>query len=688
MKTKPPLWKSLVRARNRGFTGAAAAPSAAGTSGRIGESETVKKDCLLARLVRRVAATASVFCILLPAPGLTRAQNAGNQASLADYEQRLKANPDDVDALEAIARVEAARKNFAPAIAAYQRIVTARPQDRAARIQLARLLGWNHQYPESIRAYQAALAQAPDDAEALEGQAAVEEWSGKIADAAAIYGRLASAHPENVTYIYRVARLEAAGSQYPVARDRLATVLALDPEQLDARLLLAQLELKTGQYSSATRQFERVLARRPADPDALMGAAQARYYTGDLGAAYVEASRVVRQQPQNFDAIYLLASIERARGHRHQATLLLNRAHQLSRHNAEVASLRKKLADDSSTVLHLTAAYTHEDQPGFFGSMAEDLHSLAFGSRLDFVVLPRTASSFSANALPSESPSGILRGAVAPTEFLYRQTTRAFKGLTLRGGVGMEHFGPGVPVTLPKGSGLQPGATSALVGFLGGTYALNAAWSFDLTWSHLALPYTPLAVRLGVVSTRNEGGVNWTPDPRTGFHLTYFQEHLASEPYRQISSAVSPGTGLPKVIKARSPENGSGGTLSFNRRVIDGERLALDLGASAFLEGYDGPRRNVDLGFFTPGFYQRELLNGRLSGRLSKHFGYDLAGSFGVQQVDRKQALKHALALSPTLKFNVTPYVGASVGYIYYDSAQTLGLLRGNGVRAGIDWKF
>lgn len=567
-----------------------------------------------------------------------------------------------------------------------------RPQDRAARIQLARLLGWNHQYDDSIRAYQAALAEAPGDPEALEGLASVEEWSGRTGDAAAIYAQLASTHPHNATYVYQAARLEAANHQYPIARDRLATVLALDPEQLDARLLLAQLELKAGQHTSALRQFERVLVRRPADADALLGSAQAHYYTGDLGGACAEASRLVEQQPRNFDAIYLLASVERARGHRHQARLLLNRANQLSGHNAEVTSLREKLGEESSTVLHLTAGYAREigspGQPGFPGPVAEDLRSFTFGSRLDFIVLPRSTSSFSAEALPAESPSGIIRGAAAPTNFLYRQTTRVFNNLTLRGGIGMEHFGSGLPVALPNGSGLQPGATSALIGFLGGSYAPNPDWSFDLTWSHLALPYTPLAVRLSVVSTRREGGINWTPGARTEFHLTYFQEHLASEPYSQISSAVSPGTGLPEVVNARDQERGSGGTLSFNRRVAGGERVTLYLGASAFLEGYNGPRHNVDLGFFTPSFYQRELLNGRLGGQLSKRVGYDLAAGFGVQQVDRKEALKRAMFVSPTLRVKVTPYVAASLGYTYYNSAQTLGMVRGNGVRAGIDCRF
>jgi tetratricopeptide (TPR) repeat protein len=636
---------------------------------------------------------AGVICLLLvvgPYPGWAQ---GGPQADLAAYQERLKSDPNDLDAWEAVARIEAGRKNLAGAIAACRRVTAARPDVAEAQIQLARLLGWNHQYEDSIRAYQLVLLQAPEDADALEGLAAVEEWSGNKAESAAIYERLVSAHPEDEDYVYQAARLEASTHQYATARDRLATVLALDPERTEARSLLAQLEMEQGQYGSALRQFERILRVRPADPAALMGAAQARYYTGDLGSAFAAASLLVKQEPENFDALYLLAAIERARGHRYRARMLLDRADRLSRHNAEVAGLRENLRNESTTVLHLTSGYSREigspDQPGLSADpVAEDLRSFVFGSRLDFVALPRSTSSFTTSALPSESPSGLIGGAVAPTEFLYTQTTRLLHALTLRGGFGLEHFGPGMPVTLPSGSGPQPSATFAPIGFLGGSYALSPAWSFDFTWSHLALPYTPLAVRLGVISARKEGGINWTPDSRTSFHLTYFEERLASESYQQLSSIVNPETEAPLVIDERDQEQGSGGTLSFNRRAIDGERFALDLGASVFLTGYDGERRDVDLGFFTPDFYQRELLNSRLSGRISKRLGYDVAAGFGVQQVDRNQSLKRALMVSPALKFVVTPYFSGSLGYTYYDSTQVLGIVRGNGVRLGVDWKF
>jgi hypothetical protein len=511
-----------------------------------------------------------------------------------------------------------------------------------------------------------------------------------LEDAAATYAKLAAAHPGDTSYLFEAARLEAVLHQYASARSRLTSLLAVEPDNLDARLLLAQLELKQGQSASALRQFERVLAQRPADLEALEGAARAHYYTGDLGQAYELASRLVEQEPGNFDALFLLASIERARGQRYEARLLLNRADRISPHNSDVKELREKVWQESSTVLHLTAAYNREitsPEPGVPPSeVVEDLRTFAFGSRLDFVRLPRTTSSFLFDFLPVETPLGFYGGAAAPYEFLYQQTTHVFSKLALRGGIGFQHFGPGVPVNLPNGAGPQPSATSAVVGFGGGTFALTRHVSFDFTWNRSGITYTPLAVRLGVISSRTEEGLGVAFDPRTTLHLTYFQERLTTEPYTQVVSTGT--TGNPMTVTSSEYENGSGGTAVFSRLIVNRERLVLDVGGSALLFGYDGPRRGVFLGFFTPSFYQRELFDSRVKGRLSKTFGYDVSASFGVQQVNQGQPIKHALILSPGFTFKLTPYLSGSIGYTHYDAAQSLGLVQGNGVHLGIDWRF
>jgi tetratricopeptide (TPR) repeat protein len=648
----------------------------------------------LAVLVASVGCPASAWetpassnSALLPDPS-----SAACEASLDRARQAAASESSDPDEEFKLARELAACGQYAEAIAACRRVLTANPDDRDAQVQIARLLSWDHRYEESISAFHEILNSDPDDREALQGLAHAQVWSGRSADAAVTYSKLAVAQPSNAQYLFEAARLEAETQQYPAARDRLTSLLAVEPGNLDARLLLAQLELKQGQFSSASRQFERVLDQRPLDPATLMGAAQAHYYTGGLERAYAEATALVAQQPRNFDALFLLASVERARGHRYHARLLLNRAERLSPHNSEVRELREKLGDESSTVLHTAVAYSREiGSPGYAGAapspIDEDLRSFTYTSALDFSALPHTTSTFSWNILPTESPFGIIGGAASPTEFLYRQTTRLTSRLTLRGGVGLEHFGDGVPVSLPNGAGPQPSATTTPIGFFGGSFALSSHVSLDLTRIRAGIDYTPLAVRLGVVSNRTEGGINFTFDPRTELHLTYFRDQLTTERYERLTGRVN-GDGEPPTTEAPDQESGSGGEIRFNRRLIDRQRIAVDAGYTMTMLGYDGARRDVYLGFFTPDFYQRELFNTRLSGHLNRRFGYEFSQGVGMQQVGYHQATKLAAVLSPAVSFKATPWLSTSIGYTHYSSDQTLGVVRGNGVRLGIDYRI
>jgi tetratricopeptide (TPR) repeat protein len=616
--------------------------------------------------------------------------------AIASAEAKLRVNPRDADALEALARAQAEMKNFPAAIASYRKVVEAHPDDQGAQLQLARLLGWNRQYSDAIRVLNSLLARWPSNREALELVAALQLRSGDRPAAAVTYGKLASQYPSRTDYLFEAARLEQEQHQYAVARDRLATLLALEPANDDARLLLAQLELREGKFSSSILQFERVRARRPRDSAALMGAAQARYYTGDLARAYTEAGEVVKLEPRNFDALFLLASIERARGHRRESRTLLRRAARISHRNPEVSSLRDALWQESSTVLHLTLGYAHEagapsspaSPPGLID---ENLHTFTFGSRFDFLWLPHTTSSLSLDALPVESFTGAPNNAV-PGAFLYRQTTRLTRRLTLRGGVGVQRFGPVKPVSFNLseaqiGAAPQPSASPAAVGFLGASVTPLSGATIDFTWSRSGITYTPVAAWLGVLRNRKELGLDFDLDEVTTLHLTYFEDSLSTEQYSHASGVNLSGP-VPPFHTASDSERGSGGTLEFNRRIVGRERVTLQAGASAQLFGYNGPRRGLYLGFFTPSFYQRELFTTNLSGTISSRLGYALSTGLGVQQVDQGQPFQRALTIAPSFRLKLTPYLAATLGYTYYDSAQSLGIVSGNGFLFGLDCRF
>ena len=68
--------------------------------------------------------------------------------------------------------------------------------------------------------------------------------------------------------------------------------------------------------------------------------------------------------------------------------------------------------------------------------------------------------------------------------------------------------------------------------------------------------------------------------------------------------------------------------------------------------------------------------------------GYDFAGSIGLQQIQQGQALTRAMALSPTLTYQLNERLTLGLGYTHYNSAQTLGPLRGDAIRLTTEWSF
>ena len=473
------------------------------------------------------------------------------------------------------------------------------------------------------------------------------------------------------------------------ARQTYASLLALDPGNREARLQLAQLEVRQGYYADALRQFQQILKQNPRDFNARLGEAQVYYYRDELGRALSLASSLHSEQPDNFDVIFLLAGIERARRDRRAEAALLDQCGCLRPNNPEVAALREGLRDESPIVLHTVAAFAREiSQPSPAGSSTpEDLRNFDFGTTLDFVLLPRTDSSLSFSYLPSSSPDGAIQGSVAPWQFIYRQTTRLSRLFTVRAGAGLVRFGPGDPQALPGNPDPVQTATLRPIGFVGVTVFARKDLSFDLDWARSAITYTPMSVRLGVIGENIEGRLNYLLTPRTDLHLTYYQGLYFSEVYEHVSNGIFRGEPVSITVARADHQRGRGGSIVFSQNVIRSRHLAWDLGYWGLAFGYSSPP-NVYMGFFTPSFYQRQLLTTRLEGKVWGPVGYDFSGGIGLQQVDQGQALTRALTLTPALTLRVSTRFSLRLEYTYYDSTPGLGPVSGNALLLATDYKF
>ena len=363
--------------------------------------------------------------------------------------------------------------------------------------------------------------------------------------------------------------------------------------------------------------------------------------------------------------------------------------------------MQQKLSQESVITIHTTSTYAREVGPltDYFSPQGvfifrvpnEDLNTYSNAATVSFPLFPRSQSSISFASMPSNSPRGGLQGAVAPSEFQYRQSTDVTSFLTLRGGIGFERLGPGQGVTLP---GQNPGLPGRLISvpvtsitpiaYGGFTVRPSAQLSLDFAISRDGVAYTPLSVRFGVIQVRKLAGLNYTPDRRDQFHLTYYHDTFNSD----LFDALSQFNGGAATLSPNGLDKATGGTLDYERSLIQSEAFSLDMGYSGLAFGYTGPDRGVYMGFFNPAFYQRHFATAGGKGHIWGPLSYSFDAGYGLQQLGHQQPFIAAYQVNPNLNILVNPRLSITLGYVHYNFGQSLGQLTGNAFQISTDSKF
>jgi len=617
------------------------------------------------------------------------------------YRKRLKSDPKDRQALKGLAYQESQANRNQAAIRDYRQVLEVYPDDTGSKLELARLLNHDHQYSEAVSLYLQVLQQNPKNTSVQASLARVYVWSGQPRKALDLYARLLTRDPSNTSYLLAASQMDIQLKDYDAARKKLGSLLTIDPTNRDARLALARLNTYQGKYDAALRNYRILLNRNPQDPAALLGKARISFYQGNLPEARTAATAAVDKQPDNFSSVFLLASIEHAQHHRRKTLRLLKQAEKLSPGDVQVASLRNRVLSETRVTLTTTVAYTREIGPpsqanGRTGLPNEDLRMFTYGSTVGLNLFPATNSYISFSSTPADSPPGPLRnsfgnqiptgitGATAPYNFLYRQSTRFGRRLTIRGGAGFTRFGPGEMVPIPGQSSLIHGAEQRPVGLAGVSIGLIHGLTLDLDATKSAITYTPVSTRLGVIRDRLQGRLNFFFNPRTSLHVAYWYGRYTSEDYSHTVVV----NGVSQSVVMADHDHGTGGTITFNRQVLHSYRFSMDLGYEGLLYGFTGQGQNVFMGFFNPSFYQRHEFVPRIYGSLWGPLGYDLSGGIGIQQTGRGAAVTKAWMVSPNISVRVSRHLSLIFGYTHYNTAQILGPLRGNQVRFGTKWQY
>lgn len=692
----------------------------------------------------------------------------------AFYRARLAAYPHDLDALRGLAYNEAKMNQIPQAIRDYRRVLEQAPNDQSSQMELARLLSLDHQYVPAIQIYKQVLAKHPDDQTAMNRLATVYLWNNQPADALPVYRQLLSLNPSSLDDRLQVARLEQQTGNAAAARQAFEAVLKADPKNQEALLAVAQLDLSQGKNQDALKDYNLVLQQDPHNTVALSARAQLLYYQGKLSQAHADASAVVGQNPKNFDAVLLLANIEHAQGHRGKSRQYVRQAEQLSPGNPEAVSLDQRLKRESAVTLHTSASYTREIGPSTEATTGgltfsnpgnpvlplrttgglpnEDLRMEVYTSTLSFSPAPHWNTYFTFTSLPSQIPPlpirdaagnqipSALTGAVAPYQFLFRQSWQVSKNLTLRGGVGLGRYGPTnfvrtpfldsnlntISATFGSGTlqalGIYPESVSTdqfkPLGLAGVTIGNpTGKVSLDLDWhQEPALTFaTPYSIKRRITERLYRGGLNFNFTSRTTLNLDFYYAQLYTDSEIGYSMPNPILVALPLSTPCTSPtpvevfvgavshqclggqivqttgvreDWGHGGDIQFTQGLVRREHFSLDLGYRGSLYGYAGRTRGIFLGFFNPSFYQNHMLTGRIYGKLAGPIGYNIFGGVGLQQTNHGGAMTRSSTVTPAFTLKVSDHLTLGISYTNYNTAQVLGPLRGNSLAVTSDWTF
>ncbi|HEX4159691.1 MAG TPA: XrtA/PEP-CTERM system TPR-repeat protein PrsT [Rhizomicrobium sp.] len=189
-------------------------------------------------------AEALLRALLAKQPNLSSARRdlaqvylATNRAALAKklYQDRLNANPKEVDSLEALADIAFGQKDDNGAIDLLNRAQSATPTDPRPSLRILAILQARKKWPEAIgraHALQAKFGKDPGVEDALDQ---LYFQSGNHAVALAAYKAGAAKFPGNATVLAHYAAILAANKNYSAAAPIALRAVQLDPRSADLK---------------------------------------------------------------------------------------------------------------------------------------------------------------------------------------------------------------------------------------------------------------------------------------------------------------------------------------------------------------------------------------------------------------------------------------------------------------------
>ena len=181
------------------------------------------------------------------------------------FDQALKAQPGQLDALLGLARLAQAEKHNDEAMALTEQAIAAHPNDAEAYFFKGLLLKTQGQPAAARGAFDKTLALKPAHRTAHLEKAYIEIMEHDFAAAQADTDAARKITPDTLSVLYTQALLDYTQGKYKVANDGLLKVLRVAPDHMPTILLSGATQLKLGSLPQAEQHLRKYLESAPTD---------------------------------------------------------------------------------------------------------------------------------------------------------------------------------------------------------------------------------------------------------------------------------------------------------------------------------------------------------------------------------------------------------------------------------------
>ncbi len=184
----------------------------------------------------------------------------------ARYESILKATPNHLNAMLALAGLRKSAADEKGFLAWLDKAASAHPKAIEPRVALARYYLDKGDPGKALAMAREAVNAEPGHLGALETLGAVQLVSGDTANALASYRKLVELQPDNPTLKLKLARTQLAAKDQEGARKTLQEALRKQPDFVDGKILLGSIEIQRVQYDAALRLAGEIQKQHPRNP--------------------------------------------------------------------------------------------------------------------------------------------------------------------------------------------------------------------------------------------------------------------------------------------------------------------------------------------------------------------------------------------------------------------------------------